>query len=164
MNRPVLIVSGLFVFVVILVSIGLYVDYVSSNKANDALLKKCHEAYVKDSIEHSAEYIDSVRRAEERYRKWKEEWERCERIHKANDIVGVYYSGEDEYHNHFHDYFQKADIGSLEFVTENMVESKGLSLCRDCDMYKNIEDIEITDLYTKEEIIEKYNISKDDVE
>ena len=113
---------------------------------------------------NSPEYLDSVRCAEERHQKWKTEWEQKEKIHNANDIIGIYYLGEDKYHNHFHDYFQKADIGSLEFVTENMVKRKGLSLCEECDTYITPEDIDITNYYTKDEIIEIYDISKYDFE
>lgn len=124
-------------------------------------------AHIRDSIEHTPAYLDSVRLAKEERVKKEADWERQRKYAYQNDIIGFWYVGDCIYHTHFSCGFCKEDIANLRFITHEIVDKKDLIECDEC-LYGWIEtdmvSEYITEHYSTSEIIDMFDITLSDLE
>ena len=105
-----------------------------------------------DSLARDPHYQDSLRKAEEEYRKWEEEQEAIAK----DEIIGYVLSGDTVYHTSFHPVclsgehphgFMKYDLSNLKFITTDDIKRYGYTMCSDCsdaeDVYSKYIDGEL---------------------
>lgn len=134
-------------------------DAYIEKKRNDSIRK----AFIKDSLAHDLHYQDSIRREEERNRKWKEEQDAIDQ----KGIAGFMLLGDSVYHTSFHPIryannhaysFMASERNKLFFLTANEIKSKGYVYCDVCS-----ETEDVWNRYFDNELIDREDASSYDL-
>lgn len=106
---------------------------------NDSIRK----AYIADSLAKDPRYQDSIREAEEKYRKWKDE----EISIQKRSIIGLILEGDSIYHTSLHNFkdvgnhscgFLVSDRRNIVFLTEDDIKKHSLQICDECLQIGNV--------------------------